>query len=60
MISQSISGLKKAMYIVTNDFLGKLCPSFLFTEIPLCTFEIALSICCLKLGFSSSKIPRCS
>ena len=51
-----ISGLKKALYIVTNE----LWLSFFISEIPSFTFEIALSICCLKLRFTSSKIPICS
>ena len=44
---------------MTNDFRGKLCRSLFITDTPSLTFEIALSICCLKLSFSSSIIPRC-
>ena len=40
-------------------FLVNYVLSFFITEIPLFTFEIAILICCLKLRFSSSKIPRC-
>ena len=47
-------GLKKAFYIVINDFRGKLYLSFCIIGIPLLTLEIALTICCLKLTFSSS------
>ena len=57
--SQSIRGLKKALYIISNDFRGKECLSFFITDIPLFIFGITLSICCLKLSFSSCKIPRC-
>ena len=43
---------QKALYIVSNDFLGKLCLSFFVVEIPVFTFKRALSICCLKLSLS--------
>ena len=44
---------------MANDFLGKECRSFFITDIPLLTFGIILSRCCLKLSFSSSIMPRC-
>ena len=34
--------IHKALYIVTNEFLGKLCLRFFIIETPLFTFEIAL------------------
>ena len=52
-------GLIKALYIVINDFHGKLYLSFFIVDIPLLTLEIAPTICCLKLSFSSSIKPRC-
>ena len=50
---------KDTLYVVTSDFRGKLYLSYLITDIPLLTFIIALSTCCLKFSFSSSKIARC-
>ena len=55
MISpQSTKRLQKALYIVINDLPDKLYLSVFITATPLLVFEIALSICCLKLSFSSS------
>ena len=52
MISpQSMMGLKKALYIIISDLLGKLYLSFFVIDIPLLTLEIALSVCCLKIKF---------
>ena len=50
----SMRSLKKALHIVTNAK----CLSFFIKEIPLLIFRITLSACCLKLSFSSSKIPK--
>ena len=44
----SMMGLKKALYIIISDLLGKL---FFVIDIPLLTLEIALSVCCLKIKF---------
>ena len=33
--------------------------SFFITKVPLFTCMIVISTCCLKLSFSSSKLPRC-
>ena len=41
-----------------SDLRGKLYLSFLISTTPLLIFAIALSICCLKLSFSSSIRPR--
>ena len=55
MISpQSTKRLQKALYIVINDLPDKLYLSVFITATPLLVFEIALSICSLKLSFSSS------
>ena len=51
-------GLKKALYIVINDFLGKLIRVF-FIDIPLLILEIALSIFCLKSSFSQILNQEC-
>ena len=43
--------LEKALYIVINDFLGKLYFSFFIIDISLLTLETALSIRSLKYDF---------
>ena len=48
---QRLRGLKKALYIVSNDFCGKECLSFFIADISLFIFGITLSICCLKLRY---------
>ena len=55
----SIKDLKKALYIAITDLCGKLYLSFVIMARSLLIFAIALSICCLKLSFSSSIRPRC-
>ena len=44
---------------VRKYFLGKICFSFFIIDIFLWTLQRALSIWCLKLSFSSMRLPRC-
>ena len=47
----SILDLKKDLYFVTVDFFAKLYLMFPIAGLPLLTFEIKLTICCLKISF---------